>query len=677
MNKHNYQRIISLIVEISIWIGIFILMYGALGALSTQIEAILFRYPLDYGEAPLINQAMQLNAGNPIYRQSLDEPPYTIANYPPVYVGVMALFERIFGPAFWYGRLISTLSAIGSAVMVSSIVYSRSHNWKIAIIPALVFYNIPYTIGWSTLARIDHLALFLALAGLYLLFKEKPNKRLFDSNLIWGSIFLVFAIYTRQSYALAAPFAGFLYLLRRDWRRAAILTGFVGGMSLVLFGLFNLMTLGGFYFNIVTANINPFGIERMVNNFRNFFDLAPFLFILAALGSILVINRVRGWPLPIGFAFGGLFSAITIGKIGSNINYFLEFAAGLSLLLGFSIFVLYQRSAKSWMAISLCIVMSLTAWQGFHFSQKVQDDTRSSLEIRQGAIEELQDLENLVAQNLEQPILADEYMGMLTLNGENLYLQPFEVTQLVIGGIFNQQILIGQIAEEKFSLILLQEDAGWIQALQERWTPEMLDAIRAQYRLAGQFESTFVYKPKSARGVSAPSECSAGAWPLPTRATMGYRYENGWLSLYGAGPEGTVPVVAVAPGEVFRPEGFPEGSLAVIHEDPKNPAKRVILYYTEMQSYRKGEPLISEKIPLGATSLGVTAGETLGYQGMWSGRPNQQDWLHVTLGIAPYDSQFLEETGKLEDKLVSPAEYFGIQLDPDSRHVKPVICSEN
>ena len=166
MKKQPDHRINVVIVEISIWISILVLVSGALAALSFQIEALNFRYPMDYGEAPLINQAMQLNAGHPIYQKTLEQPPHTIANYPPVYIGLLAVFEKIFGPAFWYGRLISSLGTIGSAVMLYLLTKSRDHDWKLALVPALLFFNIPYVIQWSTLARIDHLALFFALTGL-------------------------------------------------------------------------------------------------------------------------------------------------------------------------------------------------------------------------------------------------------------------------------------------------------------------------------------------------------------------------------------------------------------------------------------------------------------------------------------------------------------------------------
>ena len=116
-SQHN-RRSSTKFIEVFAWIPILVLVYGALAGLTYQIGAISFEYPLDYGEAPLVNQAMQLNAGKTIYRTSLDQPPFTIANYPPVYVVLLAGFEGLFGPNFWYGRLLSSLSAFGSAVMI-------------------------------------------------------------------------------------------------------------------------------------------------------------------------------------------------------------------------------------------------------------------------------------------------------------------------------------------------------------------------------------------------------------------------------------------------------------------------------------------------------------------------------------------------------------------------------
>src|SRR5579862_2959962 len=43
-------------------------------------------YTLNYGEGPLLDQAVRLAHGENIYQPDLSQPPYTITNYPPLYV---------------------------------------------------------------------------------------------------------------------------------------------------------------------------------------------------------------------------------------------------------------------------------------------------------------------------------------------------------------------------------------------------------------------------------------------------------------------------------------------------------------------------------------------------------------------------------------------------------------
>ena len=45
--------------------------------LTYQWLAITHRFPLDYGEAPLVDQALRLAAWQNIYRPDLSTPPYT------------------------------------------------------------------------------------------------------------------------------------------------------------------------------------------------------------------------------------------------------------------------------------------------------------------------------------------------------------------------------------------------------------------------------------------------------------------------------------------------------------------------------------------------------------------------------------------------------------------------
>jgi hypothetical protein len=672
LNKDKYCS--KFWIEVLLWLCFILLIIGAFAAIAYQVEAIRFRYPLDYGEAPLVNQAMQINAGQSIYYAKINQAPFTIANYPPIYVLLLSIFEKAFGPGFWYGRLISVLSAWGSATLIVLITYSHSKNMLMALITGLLFINLPYVVGWSTLARIDHLALFFALLGLFFIIKRPTSEKILDHTLILGALFLIFAIYTRQSYALAAPLGGFLYLLHKNWKRALALTGLVAGGVLLIFFSINVLTDGGFFFNIVTANVNPFDLARVVHNFRNFFASTPTLFILAALGLILIFNRIDGWPLLTGFALGAFLSAITIGKIGSNINYFLEFSASLCLLVGFGLIVLYQHARKLLPLILLCTSLIFLSWQVIEVIREVQLETKNALRDRIQAQDDLLTMEKLVRNHLDEPILADEFMGMLTINDKSLYLQPFEITQLALAGLFNQKILIEQIEQEEFSLILLQEGSWWVNVVQERWTPEMLEAIHGNYRITAKLENTNVYRPKTRRKIVIPTSCTAGMWPLPTKAYLGYRFNQGTLTFFGAGAEGQVPVIAPADGLAYRPKNFPEGSLLIVHEDPFNAGEQVISLFEDMRSFREQVDLISDQFPVGSKGVEVKRGDFIGYQSTWSGNPHQPAWLHVSYSLAGYSPTYLEDYELITRKLINPGRYFGIKIDLEMESVKPIEC---
>src|SRR5687768_5354964 len=165
-----------------------------------QLLAVTYRYSLDYGEAPLVDQAMRLASGQNIYRADISEPPYTISNYPPLFVTLIAVSVKLFGPSpsFVVGRIISIVSAWASSVFLVLIVYAPTRDRLAALSAGLVFLAFPFVVYWSPLLRIDMLALALSLAGLYLLVSKPVSTR----QLLAVGLLLVAAIYTRQSYGL-------------------------------------------------------------------------------------------------------------------------------------------------------------------------------------------------------------------------------------------------------------------------------------------------------------------------------------------------------------------------------------------------------------------------------------------------------------------------------------------
>lgn len=482
------------------------LFLGILVAITflAQAFAVPFPYLLDYGEAPLVDQAMRLANGLDIYRADLAEPPYTISNYSPVYVAFMALFLKRFGPVFWVGRLISALSAWGVAILIGCILYRFTQDRQAAWLGGLFFFSIPYVVQWSGFARIDLLALFLSMAGLACLVRPFPppvaeNSRTKERlRFLAGGLFILLAIYTRQSYALAAPMAAFFGLWfaggGKNWRenllRACALVILVGGLGLLFFALLNGWTRGGFYFNIVTSNVNEFGIERLTDNLRRLWRTLPVLLGMGGFSMLLSPCRRRIWAFTTPYLVGAALSALTIGKIGSNINYFLELCVALSLALG---------SVVAWSRQSQPSHFFRAAILGFLIFQCVRalpvtlNEYIRNIEVHYQRLPDLERLENLVVE-ADGLILADEDMGMLTLNNRPLYLQPFEVTQLAAAGVWDQEPLLESIRNHEFEFILIHYWEGIYQPM-ERWTPEMFSAIFQYYTYDQVLANTRVYRP--------------------------------------------------------------------------------------------------------------------------------------------------------------------------------------
>jgi len=285
---------------------LLLLSLAAVVFLIYQGQALSHPYPLDYGEAPLVDQAMRMAAGQNIYRSDISSPPYTISNYPPLYVLSLVPFVKVFGPNFLAGRIISFLCSLASGTFLALIVYAHTADRTAAIVTGLLFVAIPYVVHWSPLLRIDMLALACSTGGLYLLARW-PTARW---SAVASVLLFVAAIYTRQSYALAAPLAAFVWLATHGWRRAAGLAALVGGLVLALFLALNALTQGGFFFNVVTANVNEFDIQRLEWNLRRLRDAAPVLLLFGGVSLVLAPGRVRLWPLLVPYLIGGALSSL-------------------------------------------------------------------------------------------------------------------------------------------------------------------------------------------------------------------------------------------------------------------------------------------------------------------------------------------------------------------------------
>ena len=286
---------------------------------------VTFPYPVDYGEGPILDQVMRMSRFQNIYRPNPTEPPFTISNYPPAYHLAQLPFAWIFGAAYWYGRGISMLSILAAGLLIGLTIHALTQDRLAAVFGGLTLFAIPYILHWSAFCRVDSFALALSLGGLYAIARH-PHTR---SGLIGSAILLTAAIYTRQSYGLAAPFAAFIWLISQKPRWQALrLAIWVGGLSGVLFILLNLLTGGNFYFNIITANVNPFFWDTVKNYAKAMWEHLPYLLISSGIFFVgAVWFKVKSWWLIAPYLLAAAASAVTIGKDGSNVNYLYELSA--------------------------------------------------------------------------------------------------------------------------------------------------------------------------------------------------------------------------------------------------------------------------------------------------------------------------------------------------------------
>ena len=446
-------------------------------------DALAFPFPLNYGEGPLLDQAVRLASFEGIYSSDLARAPYTISNYPPFYLLVQAPFVWLFGPELWYGRLISLASVAATALLVALTLFTLTRDRIAAMAAGLTFPAIPYVLRWSSLGRVDLLGLALSWAGLFAVVRWPQRRR----AMLAAAVLFVAAVLTRQTYVLAAPLTAFVWLLAQGQRRRALeLAGLGCGLGLASFAALNVSTDGGFFLNTVTANINDFRWERVSFNALGA-GLACPLLLLGGLAFAWRSPRDGVWWLVVPYLTLSVPSALLVGKVGSDVNYLLELSAALCLATGALIAWQRERPRLRAVLISLLALQVLALAQSSLVPSGLQDYVvDQEREVRQ--------LSRIVA-GAEGPVLTDEHMGLLPLNGKRIQFQPFEMTQLSRDG-WNQDRAVETIRDEEYAVVMMWEPPFARDIKRDRWTPEMLGAIETHYEPTGRLADMVVYRPK-------------------------------------------------------------------------------------------------------------------------------------------------------------------------------------
>lgn len=463
-------------------LGSALMLYG-----QTAASAVRFPYPLDYGEGPILDQVMRLARFENIYRADLSQPPYTVSNYPPLFLLLQTPFAWIDGPAYWYGRVLSLVSALVAALFLGLTVHRLTGDIAASVISGALLLAFPYLLYWSALNRVDTLALALSWAGLYAVVRWPDRRR----GLVLAVILFAAAVFTKQTYALVGPGTALIWLLQgKHYRQAARFAGGLAGVCLAVFLLLNLATGGGFFLNIVTANANRVSHVGFMANATGLF-LNAWILVMGAIG-FLVVERwwypTRTWPLVLPYTMMAAATILLAGKAGASVNYLYEPAAALCLAAG----AVVAWPGRSYLLKTAAILLlalqvsGLVSWSRGDFLPLIRNKLFDEVEVAQLA---------QMVREAGGPVLSDEYMGLSPLAGQPIPYQPFEFAQLQSAGLWSPDLLIDAIEQKDFPIIVLYEPSFGPPMIVSRWTPEIRDAIWQNYHSVENLAGAWVYLP--------------------------------------------------------------------------------------------------------------------------------------------------------------------------------------
>jgi len=243
----------------------------------------------------------------------------------------------------------------------------------------------------------------------------------------------VLAIACKQSF-LAAPAACALFLWLRDRRSGLLFAGLAGGLGLAGLGSARLAWGPGFTFSVFEALQNPMTWRQFSEQWAPMLGQPVFLTLLALLllGLLAEIARERREAFARApYALYALASlavlGATLGKVGSNTNYFIEPVLAACAWLAWVARGFLETRLRAWVACAAAGVLCASAALEVRIAERPQYAVAGT-PAKEMFHEALQDLAaKLRAQHAAEPrILNLVYAGLAhPLPGEILISDPF------------------------------------------------------------------------------------------------------------------------------------------------------------------------------------------------------------------------------------------------------------
>jgi len=170
--------------------------------------------------------------------------------------------------------------------------------------------------------------------------------------------------------------------------------------------------------------------------------------------------------------------------------------------------------------------------------------------------------------------------------------------------------------------------------------------------------------------ITLGTKCGNAPFIIPTNGLIGYLWGDHFkigtshqgIDIFGGDQPGITQVVAAYDGYLTRLSDWKSSVIIRIPSDPLQSGRQIWTYYTHMAD-PNGQSFISDQFPPGTTDVFVKAGTLLGYQGDYSGDPNNPVGVHLHFSVVKDDVK-----GGFKNELdiqntYDPSPYLGLVLN--------------
>lgn len=292
----------------------------------------LMQFPFDYdqGEGFELVDSVLLARGEMPYRNTEAFPFYS-SNYPPLFHVIAIPFVWLFGPEYWYGRLLGFLSTIVTASLIVWVIHKETRHRAVALLAGLAFLsaNTVYHIGPLFRQHIS-MVMFETLAVVFLAYGVPSKNR---KQIVLGVLCIILAGYTKQLAAITAIMVFAWFFLQNP--RRSILWGIVlAALGGAIFLWLNIITNGEWYRQAIAANVGAINAIQVFALFNLYFKLYGFLVIPAILWVLYEIYFGRISIYSVWFVGSLILGGAASGTWGGGDSYFATSIAALCIVSG-------------------------------------------------------------------------------------------------------------------------------------------------------------------------------------------------------------------------------------------------------------------------------------------------------------------------------------------------------